>query len=251
MPGFGVDGQGQAGMAQSAGLLGLAEDLRDRIITQPELILEDPDVMRALIAANERAMGGNVVDLRGVAMKRMESRLDRLEDTHRSVIAAAYENLSATNQVHRAVLSLLEAETFERFVAALGGPVAEVLRVLTGRLVLESVQSPDDPVVSRMGGVLRVVPAGFVADYMAGGRRGPVRAVVLRQGVPTTDAVHGDMAPDIRSEALMRLDLGSGRLPGMLALGSEDPHQFRPAQGTDLLSFLAACFERQMRRWLS
>ena len=51
--------------------------------------------MRALIAANERAMGGNIVDLRGIAMERLEARLDRLEDTHRSVIAAAYENLRA------------------------------------------------------------------------------------------------------------------------------------------------------------
>jgi uncharacterized protein len=33
--------------------------------------------------------------------------------------------------------------------------------------------------------------------------------------------------------------------------GSEDPHQFRPAQGTDLLAHFAAVFERVMRRWLS
>jgi len=78
-------------------------DLRDRIIAEPEVILEDRDLMRALIAANERAMGTNVVDLRGIGMERLEARLERLEDTHRSVIAAAYENLAGTNQVHRAI----------------------------------------------------------------------------------------------------------------------------------------------------
>ena len=67
----------------------IKQDLRDVIIAEPEVILEDPDVMAALIAANERAMGANIVDLRGIAMERMEARLDRLEDTHRSVIAAA------------------------------------------------------------------------------------------------------------------------------------------------------------------
>jgi uncharacterized protein YigA (DUF484 family) len=238
-------------MAQTADLLALAEDLRDRIITQPELILEDPAVMQALIAANERAMGGNIVDLRGIAMRRMEGRLDRLEDTHRSVIAAAYENLSATNTVHRAVLDLLEAADFDAFVAALGGPVAGALRVVSARLVLESLQAGDGPVLDRMGGVLRVVPPGFVAGCMAAGRRGPVRPIVLRQGVPESDAVHGELTGDIRSEAMMRLDLGPGRLPGMLALGSEDPHQFRPSQGVDLLAFLAGAFERMMRRWLA
>ncbi|MDF1726517.1 MAG: DUF484 domain-containing protein, partial [Sulfitobacter sp.] len=39
--------------------------LREAIISQPDVILDDGDVMQALIAANERAMGGNIVDLRG------------------------------------------------------------------------------------------------------------------------------------------------------------------------------------------
>ena len=37
----------------------------------------------------------------------------------------------------------------------------------------------------------------------------------------------------------------------MLAMGSKDPHRFRPSHGTDLLSFFAAVFERAMRRWLA
>ena len=48
----------------------------------------------------------------------------------------------------------------------------------------------------------------------------------------------------------MLLDLGKGRLPAMLVMGAQDPHQFRPSQGTDLLVFFAGVFERQMRRWL-
>ena len=51
-------------------------DLRDRLLSEPELLLEDKDVMNALIAANERTMGSNIVDLRGIAMERLEARLD-------------------------------------------------------------------------------------------------------------------------------------------------------------------------------
>ena len=79
-------------------------DLRDRILAAPELLLEDSDVMNALVAANERGMGENIVDLRAIAMERLETRLGRLEDTHRSVIAAAYDNLAGTNQVHRQLI---------------------------------------------------------------------------------------------------------------------------------------------------
>ena len=64
-------------------------------------------------------------------------------------------------------------------------------------------------------------------------------------------AIYGERAGWIRSEALMRLDFGKGRLPGLLVLGAEDPHQFRASQGTDLLGFFAGVFERTMRRWLS
>lgn len=229
----------------------IEQDLRDRLIAAPETILDDREVMRALIAANERAMGTNVVDLRGAAMERLEHRLDRLEDTHRNVIAAAYENLAGTNQVHRAILRMLDPLTFEEFLQTLGAEVAETLRVDCMRLVLESVQPPGDPALNRLERVLHVVPAGFVAEYVAGGRSVPLRPVTLRPVVTGLAEIYGEGAQAMRSEALLRLDFGPGRLPGLLAMGSADPHQFRPTQGTDLLGFFAGVFERTMRRWLA
>jgi uncharacterized protein YigA (DUF484 family) len=229
----------------------IEQDMRDRIIAEPESVLEDLDVMRALIAANERTMGTNIVDLRGIAMERLETRLDRLEDTHRSVIAAAYENLAGTNQVHRAILQMLDPLSFQEFLQSLAGDVAQTLRVDSIRLVLESVQSADDPALRKLGEVLYVAEPGFIADYIAGGRNVPLRPVTLRQVAPQSDVLYGEKAGWVRSEALLRLDFGNGRLPGMLVMGSEDPHHFKPTQGTDLLAFFAGVFERTMRRWLS
>ncbi|MCB2116649.1 MAG: DUF484 family protein [Rhodobacteraceae bacterium] len=229
----------------------IAQDIRDRLIAEPEVILEDRDLMKALIAANERAMGTNIVDLRGIAMERLEARLDRLEDTHRSVIAAAYENLAGTNQVHRAILRMLDPVGFEDFVKNLAGEVAEILRVDCVRLVLETVQPGHDTTLDRLGEVLCVAEPGFVDTYMTGGRLVQTRPVVLRQTLPDTDSIYGDSGDWIRSEAALRLDLGRGRLPGMLALGAEDPHHFRANQGTDLLTFFGGVFERAMRRWLA
>ncbi len=226
-------------------------DLRDKIISEPEAILEDREVMRALIAANERSMGGNIVDLRGIAMERLEQRLDRLEDTHRHVIAAAYENLAGTNQIHRAVLKMLDPTEFEGFLQNLGSEIAQILQIDALRLVLESAVSGEDPVVRRLGEVLTVAEQGFILGYLTRGRNIPVRQVTLRQVQPDSAVIYGEAADWIRSEAVLLLDLGSGRLPGMLALGSEDPHQFKPNQGTDLLSFFGGVFERAMRRWLS
>ena len=233
-------------MAQSDPIEGA---LRDRILAEPDVILSDPDVMRALVAANEKTMGSNVVDLRGIAMKRLETRLDRLEDTHRSVIAAAYENLAGTNQIHRAILRLLEPLDFVEFVAILESDIAEILRVDQVRLVLETRQDESAAVLSRLGRVLRVAEPGFIDRYV-GSFDDPSRAVTLRQIRPRTQEVYGQDAEWIRSEACLKLDFGPGRLPGLLALGSEDPHQFHASMGSDLLTFFSGIFERTMRRWL-
>ncbi len=234
-------------------------DLRDRILAEPENLLDDRDLMNALVAANERAMGSNVIDLRGIAMQRLETKLERLEDTHRSVIAAAYENLAGTNQIHRAILQMMDPLDFSEFLAGLSGEVAATLRVDRVRLVLESATpagpGAEDPALAKLSNVLLIAGSGFTSAYIAAGRSVPLRPVTLRTVAShmksACEKVYGTEAGFIRSEALLRLDFGRGRLPGMLALGSEDPHQFRATQGTDLLAFFAGIFERTMRRWLS
>ncbi len=228
------------------------DDWRHRIIADPDLILDDRDLMRALISANDRQMGGNIVDMRGIAMERLENRLDRLEDTHRSVIAAAYENLAGTNQLHRAILTLLDQTEFTGFLRALGTDVAGTLRVDRVRLVLESPETTATaaPHVQKLEDVLTVVAPGFAETYITGGRAVPHRQVTLRQVGDASTLIFGADAVWIKSEALMSLNLGPGRLPALLVMGSEDPHQFRPSQGTDLLTFFAGVFERLMRRWL-
>ena len=233
---------------------GAPEQLRDQILAEPEMILADPDLMQALVKANARRAGDNVVDLRGIAMERLEARFDRLEDTHRSVIAAAYENISGTRQVQRAVLAILEPLDFTEFLQSLSAEVADILQVDFIRLCLESPlsgQPEQQRLVAAYGPAIGFYAPGAIEEYLTDGRNMAARAVTLRQIARASKTLYGDKADWIRSEALLRLDLGAGRLPGLLALGSEDPHQFHPNQGTDLLSFFGGAFERALRRWLA
>ena len=228
----------------------IGTDLRDKIMTQPELILDDQELMHALIAANDKSMGANIVDMRGMAMERLEARLDRLEETHRSVIAAAYENLAGMNLIHKAILRMLDPADFADFLKDLDGEVAEILRVDCVRLVLETVQAESNPAVQKLGAVLATAEPGFIDTYLTQSRDF-ARPVTLRQVQEPDERIYGENPFWIRSEACLRLDLGEGRLPGMLVMGAEDPHQFKPGQGTDLLAFFGGVFERAMRRWLS
>ncbi|MEM7710909.1 MAG: DUF484 family protein [Pseudomonadota bacterium] len=223
----------------------MGHEWRDRVMTHPDMILEDRDLMRALMASNDRQMGRNVVDMRGVAMARLEARLDRLEDTHRSVIAAAYENLAGTNQIQRCVLRLLECHDLPAMLDALAGDMAEILRVDHIRLVFEAVEAETAP-----HPVIAPIGMGFVRDYTSSGPGVPLRQITLRQCEGASPEIYGETACDLRSEGLLVLDLGPGRSTGMLAMGSEDPHQFRPNQGTELLAFLTGAVERMLRAHL-
>ncbi len=226
----------------------LADELRAKILENSDAILSDPDVMRALVGAKEESLGSNVVDLRGVAMNRLEDRLLRLEDTHQSVIAAAYDNLAGTNQIHRAILSFLTPHDFEGFLRCLNHDVADILRVGRIRLILESHDSVMDPALAGVSDVLSIAAPGYCEEY-AGRGRAP-RHVSLRPVDPDFISIYGAAASWVASEAVILLDFGGNRLPGMLLMASDDPEQFHPSQGTELLGFLGGVFERAMQRWL-
>lgn len=222
--------------------------LREAILARPQDILDDRDMMQALIESNEKRMGANIVDLRGIAMERLEARLDRLEDTHRSVIAAAYDNLAGTNQIHRAILRLLDADDLGLLLAALKEDVAETLRVDAIRVILEV--SGEQLIADDGDGVLVVARTGFIDDYigMGGTRRGA--DITLRKAPPSALQVYGDAAGKIGSEACIRLDLGLPDVSGLMALGARDPGMFSPQQGSDLLRFFGDAVSRLLARGL-
>jgi hypothetical protein len=94
---------------------------------------------------------------------------------------------------------------------------------------------PQAPFALRADG-LRLWPRGRVEAWLPNGRAALVSTIA--QG--TADPVlFGSAAPLVRSQALLRLDFGSGRPPGLLALGARDTARFQGGGGSDLLLFLA------------
>ncbi len=231
-----------------------ASAIRDQILSDPGLVLEDQELMRALLKADRSTKGRNVVDLRGVLVDRLEERLDRLEDTHREVLAAAYENVAGMNQVHRACLAVLEPTDFPDFLRVLTHDVAPVLAVEVIRLGLEAPEAEPGQGLGPAGpfhDVVLALPAGGVEAYVTQGRGLGARRVTLRQLSVASPDLYGKDAPEIFSEALVRLDLGDGSHAGLLVFGAADAHRFHPDQGTDLLAFFGGVLERSLRRWLT
>ena len=222
--------------------------LRDFITENPRIVLDAPDVMRALLATHDETLGQNIVDLRSVAMRRLEAQLGRLEETNRSVIAAAYDNLAGTQQIHRALLKIMEPTDFGGFLTMIGTEMVDILRIDYACLILETQNQSPDPNLAPLGPVVKPAPSGFVADYLS---QNLAAKVTLRRVTEPNVFVYPEAMGPMGSEACLQLDFGAGTLPGLLILAAKDAEQFSPAQGTDLLTFFATIFERALRRWLA
>lgn len=232
----------------------LAEDpLRARILADPGIVLDDVELMRAIVGAEGRSFGRKIVDLRGVLVERLEERLDRLEDAHREVLAAAYDNVSGTAQIHRATLALLEPEDFAGFLRVLTRDVPRILHVDIVRLGLEAPAAAPGSGLGPEGlrDVVVALPEGGAAAYATAGRGGAGRPVTLRGLSRASSTLYGEAAGAVRSEAALLLDLGPGRLPGILVMGATEGRRFDADQGTDLLAFFGGVFERALLRWLA
>lgn len=220
--------------------------IREAIRAEPGLVLDDAATIHALIAADDGRAGRKVTDLRGAMVVRLETRLSRLEETHRSVVAAAYENMSGAEQIHRAALAALTPTRFTDFLAALQDEIPAILGVEALRLCLEGEAG------ARSEGALVALAPGSVDRYMQLDRPGAEPAAALRATHPADCAeIFGEAAAAIRSEAAVRLDFGKGARPGMLVFGSTDARRFAPEQGADLILFFGGVIERAVRRWVA
>lgn len=233
----------------------IQDSLRQQILDDPGVVLGDQAIIRALIGRDQPA-GRNIVDLRGVLIDRLEDRLERLEDSHRDVIAAAYENLAGTQQVHRASLAVIAPLAFNDLLAALVDEVPGILMLDAVRLCLEGAGMMTGQPLGPKGALRRVMiglPEGGRRAYCGetDPQAGPGRPVILRATTRAGALIYGSDAAAIRSEAVIKLDLGQGKRPGMLVLGSADPARFHPDQASDLLHYFGQVFEAVLRRWLA
>lgn len=217
--------------------------IRSLILADPKIVLEDAQVMRTLIGATGKGPR-KIVDLRDRLVERMETRLAKLIQTNRSVIAAAYENVAGTSSLHQAVLALMAARDLGAFLRCLTAETPALVGVDDARLCLEA-DIPDARALDELGegleGRVLAVPAGTVDAYLALGGEVSEQGVVLRSAGEEAEVIFG-YPHRVRSEACIRLNAGGAA--GLLVYGAADPERFGGDQGPELLHFLGGVVER-------
>ena len=173
------------------------DKLREEILAKAHEILNDETLLRALIEASDQNLGSKIVDIRSVAMKKMDGELKKLKRSNQQVIATAYENLVGMKQVHQVVLKLLEHNNFDEFITNLNTEACDILRVDCIRLGLETHASLQNNkhYSSNLSGLLDLYPVNFVDTYISQGKNNGTDEVVLR---PTPKALISCMANILR-----------------------------------------------------
>ena len=230
----------------------MEETVRAELLADPSIILNDQELMDSLLAATDIKLGSNVVDLRHVAMNRLSDKLGALEGTHQSVVAAAYQNLLGTKQIHQAVIQLLGKKSLEEFVISLK---SELLKTLSVDCIYILLEKPDGSVDSLLPTNcwpnIQTVMQGFVKTYITQGGLTELSKVKLRKATSVTNQLFENASIKIESEACVQLNLDENQIIGMITFGSSDANFFEPGQGTDLLKFFASACEKMLERWIT
>jgi uncharacterized protein YigA (DUF484 family) len=208
----------------------------------PDFLDHHPEALR-LLRAPTREIGEDVVDFQHFQIERLRRELARVNLEHRTLIAASRGNLASQSRVHKALIAILGAPSFEQLLQTVTTDLAVLLDV---DIVTVGVESTAAPVGRLSLHGIRLLKAGAVDALL-----GPERGALLRVDGTGEVALFGAAAGLVRSQALLRLTFGRGAPAGLLCIGTRLPGRFHPGLGTEGLSFLARALGITITQWLN
>jgi uncharacterized protein YigA (DUF484 family) len=207
----------------------------------PDFLDRHPDVLRWL-RAPARDIGDGVLDFQHFMLERLRRDYARLQDERRNLIATSRGNLASQCRVHKAVLAMLRASSFENLLQIVTTDLAVLIDVDIITLGVESAASRTSRLP--LNGI-HLLQSGTIDKLL-----GPNRDWLLCNDIHGDPALFGEAAGLVRSQALLRLAFGRSAPVGLMCIGTRNPDTFQPGLGTELLSFLARTLEISIAQWL-
>ena len=217
-----------------------SDDVIEYLKSHPNFLTNHPTVYEFLIPPKQQN-GKGIADFQTYMIERLKADKTVAIETAKEIVETARHNMNNQGRIHRAVLRLLECESFEEFIESITSDLTTFLDVDITSLVIES-DEEKIPHVTLPG--IRIVPAGTLDKWMNG------KNILHQSDISGVETVYGAGAQLVRSQVLVRVDVSQKTPPAILAFGSRDPHMFQAGQGTEQVSFLAGVVERCIRSWL-
>lgn len=206
----------------------------------PDFLKKHPELLDHMTAPKEN-FGKGVADFQHYMVQRLKADRDEVLESAREIVENSRANMNSQTRIHRAILMLLEASTFEAFVGTITLDFPSLLDVDIISLIVET----DGNIVPQihMQGV-RAVPPGTIHLLMKD------KPLLLEADINGLDEIYGGGAGLVKSQALMKLHIGDEAPSALIAFGSRAPKAFESTQGTELIAFLGCVTERLFQAWL-
>ncbi len=215
-------------------------EVRDYLLLHSDFFDLNKDLL-TILKPRRTKRGDGVVDFQAILLDRLQSEVASLNDSQGLLINASRNNMTTQSRIHAAVLCLFEAEDIPHLCHMVNNDWVQMLQIDTITICFE-----DSTKTSLANSNIRPLASGTVNQFL-----GHENAVVLRGNVTAAEEIFGPATPLIKAEALIRIEEGDHHPLGILAFGSRDDEFFTVGQGTELLQFLAATFQAQLRKLLA
>lgn len=217
-----------------------ADEVAAYLRDHPNFLHSHPELL-AVLTPPQHHNGRDVVDMQNYMIERLQGKVGRLDGDRADLVALYRRSESARARVHEAILDVLNARSFEQFIAAITSDLAIKLDIDVVRLAVENENASGAH--TRAG--VRLLPAGTVDRLL-----GDNRQSLLRPSVAAEPEIYGAAAALVKSDVLTRLTISPMAPTGLLALGSREIGRFAPNRDGELLGFLAKVLESTARAWL-
>lgn len=218
------------------------DEILEWLKANPKFLSRNPEAVEFLVPPTRKDNDRKVADFQSYMIKRLKDDREDVIQSAREIVETSRANMNNQARIHNAILLLLEATSFHDFIHTMTMDFAALLDVDIISLVVEI----DDSMIPQidLSGV-RVVNPGTV-DLLTRKQH-----IILEPAISGLDELYGGGAGLVKSQALLRLNIGGDTPAAVLAFGSRNANMFSPGMGTEQISFLGSVIERCFRLWLS
>lgn len=215
------------------------EEVRSFLMENPDFLEENEDLVNALWPLGQPT-GDGIQDFQHYRLAKLQDDFIALKAESEDLMDLMQEHLQRQNRLNAAIYALMDAPDFSSIVVRVAHDFPAMLDHVAVGFFLEAGGWLEK---GNYNG-LQVVEAGLVARWLGGGDS------VLEETNPASEDMFGEKAKDVRSQALIRINIRDGLPPGLLALGHADPVHYATGLATEQVECLGGVVERCLRKFL-
>mgnify|MGYP001185541686 CR=1 FL=1 len=225
----------------------LDEDIRQKILKNPDLVLLDQEIFLSLINEKNFSDDAKIVDIRNVFLKRLGAKLEKLKNANDKILKHAYENQLSVTKIHKCCLSVRSSQSLQELSTTIFDEFPVVLNITSVKLVLEEA-------IKFEGNIKKIVKVSQkkLLNFSQFVGLTQSRLVILRDNIEYEQRADLGLNPyeaDVESEAVLSIKI-KNKVVGFIFLESSDKNTFSIDQATDYLEFLSKIISLQLEFFL-